>query len=111
MDFSSYDKAFGFYGPDSQLPEPWRSVINVANAADWIPLVSVISGIARIGLVTHNAKEGGLPAELVITEIARGVLALFCLGFLLIGPDIYFTIKRNSIPEEPQTLYFECKAN
>lgn len=79
---------------------------NIINTMDWIPLVGVISGIARCLLIgtlslIHKDKlnrdiEAAKNTKTWFKiEMARGAVSTLGLGFLFMVPDIIFNMNRS----------------
>jgi len=83
---------------------------NILNTLDWIPVIGIISGIARCILtgfiaakykkeLSMNVPESKLVKNWLVTEAIRGVVSTLGLGFLFMVPDILFNMHRNTDPK------------
>lgn len=90
--------------------------INSLNSLSWIPLASMVVGIARIQFAySVREKTGNISKAFVATNITRGAVETLGLGPLLLILDIIFTIGRHvthspkQTPPPPQTKQFQPK--
>ncbi len=88
---------------------------NVLNTLDWLPLIGIISGLARCiitGVLSVKYKQmmNGEVSEFEIKQIKkwlgaeaiRGAVSTLGLGFLMIVPDILFDLHRYTMPNASQ---------
>ncbi len=90
----------GFHTPNHPLfkpevPESVGTVYNIITAMDYIPGISVISGLAKIILgstALSNADFNDKNAKYFACGIiTRGIISTLCLGIFLAPFDLYVT--------------------
>ncbi len=76
-------------------PAPFaKNIYNAMVMMDWLPGISVISGLARTILAGLMISSGEFSYDYVAKfrlQIARGIISILCLGILFAPFDLYAT--------------------
>ena len=94
-------KIFGFnnFKEDANLIEQNYPVQNVLNILGWFPFLGVIIGAIRIGttiVICVVDEESGKykHKKYYALSTVRGVVEIFCLGFVFVIPDIISSLTK-----------------
>jgi hypothetical protein len=85
------------FNSSTKPPKSLKAAYYTGMIAGYIPVVGTVVGIARIAIFTSlifTDNKDGKYTKIYLSQIARGVFETASLGFLLIAPDIIFTIGR-----------------
>jgi len=119
LTFGHYSKSHSSY----KRIKPLAVTHNILNKLDWIPLVGIISGIARSIITGSLALIGrkqffGLYQKTddmkafrkwLKFEAIRGAISTIGLGFLFIVPDVLFQMNENQPKFQLKEYYSELK--
>lgn len=98
ISYSGGTQVFGYHDINKTILAEERKyliILNVCNFLSYFPVISSIIGVARLVLggsqYFGNSKER---KQFGAALISRGVIETFFCGFLLLIPDLIFTIIR-----------------